>query len=144
MNEKFEWRKSTWGRHSSSYMNDHKVMYLSWFLRKYISTAKHHKSRDFCPLFPGESLCIDGMQCMPHAASVHSCFSHVQLFATPWTGAHQALLSMQVLQARILEWVAMPPLGDLPNPGIEPTFPASLALQAASFPLSHWRNPQSA
>ena len=28
--------------------------------------------------------------------------------ATPWTVAHQALLSMGVLQARILEWVAMP------------------------------------
>jgi len=24
-----------------------------------------------------------------------------------------------ILQARILEWVAMPPPGDLPNPGIE-------------------------
>ena len=29
-------------------------------------------------------------------------------FATPWTVAHQALLSMGILQARILEWVAMP------------------------------------
>ena len=35
-------------------------------------------------------------------------FSHVQLFVTPWTVAHQASLSMGVLQARILEWVAMP------------------------------------
>ena len=30
------------------------------------------------------------------------------LFATPWTVAHQAPLSMRILQARILEWVAMP------------------------------------
>ena len=34
--------------------------------------------------------------------------SHVRLFATPWTVAHQAPLSMGILQARILEWVAMP------------------------------------
>ena len=34
--------------------------------------------------------------------------SHVQLFVTPWTVAHQASLSMGILQARILEWVAMP------------------------------------
>ena len=34
--------------------------------------------------------------------------SHVQLFATPWTVAHQAPLSMGILQARILEWVVMP------------------------------------
>ena len=31
--------------------------------------------------------------------------SHVQLFAVPWTVAHQAPLSMRILQARILEWV---------------------------------------
>ena len=29
-------------------------------------------------------------------------------FAAPWTVAHQALLSMGIFQARILEWVAMP------------------------------------
>ena len=33
--------------------------------------------------------------------------SWVQIFATPWTVAHQFLLSMGVFQARILEWVAM-------------------------------------
>ena len=33
--------------------------------------------------------------------------SHVQLFVTPWTVAHQAPLSMASLQARILEWVAI-------------------------------------
>ena len=35
-------------------------------------------------------------------------FCCLQLFVTPWTGAHQAPLSMGILQARILEWVAMP------------------------------------
>ena len=30
-----------------------------------------------------------------------------------------------ILQARILEWVAIPPPGDLPNPDIEPVSPAS-------------------
>ena len=34
--------------------------------------------------------------------------SHVWLFATQWTVARQAALSMGILQARILEWVAMP------------------------------------
>ena len=33
--------------------------------------------------------------------------SHVQIFVTLWTVACQAPLSMGVLQARILEWVAM-------------------------------------
>ena len=34
--------------------------------------------------------------------------SHVRFFATPWTVACQGPLSMGILQARILEWVAMP------------------------------------
>ena len=48
-----------------------------------------------------------------------------------------------VLQARILEWVACPPPGDLPDPGIEPMSPVVPALQADSFPLSHKRSPHS-
>ena len=51
---------------------------------------------------------------------------------TPWTVAHQALLSMAILQARILEWVAIPSSGDLPDPGIELGSPA---LQAYSLPV---------
>ena len=33
--------------------------------------------------------------------------NHVRLFATPWTIARQAPVSMGILQARILEWIAM-------------------------------------
>ena len=62
-----------------------------------------------------------------------SCFSSVQLFATPWTIALQAPLSMTIVQARIVEWVAMSASRDLPNPGIESASPVSLALQADSL-----------
>ena len=34
--------------------------------------------------------------------------NRVWLFATPWTVDHQAPLSMEILQARVLEWVSMP------------------------------------
>ena len=37
----------------------------------------------------------------------------------------------RILQAGILEWVALPSPGDLPNPGIEPLSPA---LQVDSLP----------
>ena len=47
------------------------------------------------------------------------------------TVAHQAPLSMQIFQARILDWVAMPYPRGLPNPGIEPRCPT---LQADSLP----------
>ena len=42
-----------------------------------------------------------------HAYVLHH-FSRVQLFATLWTVAHQAPLSLGIVQAGILESVAMP------------------------------------
>ena len=39
-----------------------------------------------------------------------------------------------ILQARILEWVAMPSSRESSNPGIEPESPASPALQVDSLP----------
>ena len=45
------------------------------------------------------------------SSPLHTCmlshFSRVQLFVTLWTEAPQALLSMGIPQARILEWVAI-------------------------------------
>ena len=73
--------------------------------------------------------------------SMHCALSHCHfwLFAAPWTAACQAPLSMEILQARILEWLPYPPPGDLPNPGIEPR---SLTLQADSFTDSHQGSPR--
>ena len=46
------------------------------------------------------------------------------LFKTPWTVVCQAPSPVPgISQARILEWVAFPPPGDLPNPGIKPASP---------------------
>ena len=39
--------------------------------------------------------------------AVISCSVHVQLSVTPWIVARQVLLSTGILQARILEWVAI-------------------------------------
>ena len=38
-----------------------------------------------------------------------------------------------ILQAGVLEWVVIPPPGDLPNPGIEPSFLMSPALASGFF-----------
>ena len=67
------------------------------------------RSLQLCP-----TLC-DTMDCSPPGSSVHG-----------------------ILQARILEWVACCPPGDLPDPGVKPTSPA---LQVDSLPLSHWGSP---
>ena len=57
------------------------------------------------------TLC-DPMDCSPSGSSVH-----------------------RILQARILEWVGMPPPGGLPNPGIEPVSLMSPASAVGSLPL---------
>ena len=64
------------------------------------------------------------------------------LFETLGTVACQAPLSMESLQARILEWVACPPPVDIPNTGIEPTSLKSPAL-AGRFFTTHatWEAP---
>ena len=52
--------------------------------------------------------------------------------ATLWTAFPQALLSMGFLRQEYWSRCPFPPLGDLPNPGIEPTYPVSPTLQADS------------
>ena len=42
-----------------------------------------------------------------------------------------------ILQARLLEWVTLPCSRDLPDPGIEPEYPVTPALQVDSLPLNH-------
>ena len=50
--------------------------------------------------------------------------SRVRLFATPWTVAHQASLSMGFSRQGYWSGLPFPSLGDLPDPGIEPRSPA--------------------
>ena len=64
-----------------------------------------------------------------------SCFSHVWLFATPWTTAHQAPLSMGFSSKITGVGCHAPPPGALPNPGIEPMSPVLLHCRQI---LYHW------
>ena len=54
-------------------------------------------------------------------------FSRVRLFATPWTVACQAPLSLGFSRQEYWSGLPFPSPGDLPDPGIEP---GSLALEA--------------
>ena len=49
--------------------------------------------------------------------------SHVRLFATPWTIAYQAPLSMGFSRREYWNGLPFPSPGDLPDPGIEPESP---------------------
>ena len=57
--------------------------------------------------------------------------SHIQLFATPWSVASQASLSMEFSRQEYWSGWPFPSPGYLPDPGIEPRSPA---LQADSLP----------
>ena len=58
--------------------------------------------------------------------------SGIQLFATLWTLACQAPLSVELSRQEYWSGLPFPSPGNLPDPGIKPTFPVSPALQAES------------
>ena len=68
-----------------------------------------------CPIVQSCSTLCGPMDCSPPGSSAHGIF-----------------------QVRILESLPFPPPGDLPNPGIKPTF---LTLPADSLPLCHLGSP---
>ena len=65
-----------------------------------------------------------------------NCFSHIQLFATPWTAAHQTPLSMGLSRQEYWSGLPCPPPGDLPDSGIKPMCLASPALAGGFFTTS--------
>ena len=78
------------------------------------------------------------MKDAPFITSEFSRFSHVRRFATPWTIAHQAPLSMGFSRQEYWSGLPCPPLGDLPDSGIKHASPVAPASQADSLPLSPW------
>ena len=64
---------------------------------------------------------------------VLSHYSHVQLFVTPWTVAHQAPLTMGFSRQEYWSGLPCPLPGHLPDPGIEPTSLTSSALAGTFF-----------
>ena len=67
--------------------------------------------------------------------------SCIQLSVTPWTVAYQAPLSMEFSRQEYWSGLPFPPPGNLPNPGNEPTSPASPAMQVDSLPAEPPRKP---
>ena len=110
-----------------------KTAYISWS-----SEHGYLKRRDslfqffwllFCPLFPNINLYQNPVLCA-------QMLSHIRLFATPWTVAHQAPLSMGFSRQKYWSGVPFPLPGDLPNPGIEPASFTSPALAGRFFTTS--------
>ena len=75
-------------------------------------------------------LCV----CVCVCVCVCACaLNHVQLFATLWTIAHQAPLSIEFSRQEFLSVLSFPTPRDLPNLGIEPASLVSPALVDGCF-----------
>ena len=64
--------------------------------------------------------------------------SCVQLFAIPWTVSLPGSSVHGIFQARILECLPFSPPGDLPNPELEPAYPALAVDALLLLLLSHF------
>ena len=85
-------------------------------------------------------MCVCVCVCVRALARMHariqSCFIHVRLFATLWTLARQAPLPMGFSRQEYWSGLPVPPLGDLPNPDIEPKSLMSPAMAGGLFTTS--------
>ena len=73
---------------------------------------------------------------------MHMCMlSHDPLFGTLRTVARRAPLSMEFSRQEYWRGLPFPPAGDLPDPGINPASPASLALTGRFFTTATWEAP---
>ena len=61
---------------------------------------------------------------------------------TPWTVAHQASLSMGFRRQEYWSGLPFSPLGELPDSGVQPTSPVSLALADKFFTTEPPRKPK--
>ena len=82
---------------------------------------------------------ISERETVVRACSVSSVASNS---VTPWTIAHQAPLSMGFSRQEYWSGLPCPPPEEPTDPGIEPTFPASPALQVDCLPTKPLGSPQ--
>ena len=83
----------------------------------------------YTPFFRSKSVCSS-----PHLRDIVCVLSHFShVFATLWTVAHQAPLSMRFSRQGYWSGLPCPPPGDLPDPGIKPISLLSPALTGRFF-----------
>ena len=94
------------------------VHYIRWliYFRKFIPFDPFH------PFHPPSKPCL--CACI---------FSHVRIFATPWTAVCQAPLSMEFSRQNYWSELPFPTLGDLPTTRVKPASPGPPALAGRFF-----------
>ena len=100
----------------------------TWFFAKATAVLHSHPQYMRVPVSPHQHLLLFVV------LVTQSCLT----LLTQWTVAHQAPLSMGFSRQEYWSGLPCPPPGDLPDPGIEPGFPA---LKADSLPTELWGKP---
>ena len=103
------------------------------FVANSIGMATYYVS--FSRLREYQWLCV-GTDC-PYVLLFLSCWVMSDSFATPWTIACQALLSMRFPRQKYWSGLPFPFPGDLPDPGIPGSNLSLLHWQVDSLPMSH-------
>ena len=86
-----------------------------------------------CWVLPARSACVRHVRVL--CCSVVS-LSRVRLFATSWTVAHQAPLSVVLFRQEYWSGFPFPSPGDLPKPEIEPVSRGFFTIESPGKPLS--------
>ena len=111
-------------------------LFPAWALNFSLPLAQSLSGLCLFSLSPGLAFTFS-LPCTPHSLSgicvcvhmhAHTCSAVSQLFATPWTVAHQAPLSMEYSRQEYPDRLPFPSPGDLPDPGIKVMSLASAAL----------------
>lgn len=111
-------------------------MFLSSFSKKILSwkfqSQKPLKFNSIQQIFFGHLLraAYSAKECTGHRVKS---LSHARLFATPWTAARQAPLSLGFSRQEYWSRLPCPPSGDLPDSGIKPTSRMSPVLAGGFF-----------
>ena len=121
-----EWNLYMGCRRTIKQMYSNKIM--TWI---FITIIQHYP----------ESKCLSPIStlyvCVCVRVCVYVCVQSFQSWLTlcdPEDSSPPGSSILGIFQARILEWLACAPPGDLPCPGIKPASPASSTLQADSLP----------
>ena len=118
---------SSWRRQGSKAIQARKVSPPSWkHSEAGITSQKKNRAQEpklRGPWIRGPRL-SSSSKAGPANSSCVCVLSRILLFATPWTVAHQAPLSLEFSRQEYWSSFPLPTPSDLPDPGIEPTSPA--------------------
>ena len=112
----------------------------------HLSVSQALSARDcFCLLLPHYAVCtwwsVSPLLTLEYSCVwLCMCAQSSQTFATPWTRTHQSSPSMEFSQQEYWSGLPLHPLGDLPDPGIEPAFPTLASGFFTTEPLGNpWK-----